>query len=184
MRVCTEGEKDARAAGDICSTSPQIVCTRLSQWSAGTFTFCSEFNQQRRLPLIPSCTDTTYTWFYYLKYGTTKAVETYNSLGRLLNMLCRHTETHPTHTHTEQMQAALQRRSIAGHLKWTTKRTRLNIQSLCHSLIFTMNILFLYCASLQLYKCMMGNMNIPHEKSEANMLIKKQSLQGLGWEHC
>jgi hypothetical protein len=38
----TEGEKDARAAGDIWSTSPAIVRTRWSQWSAGTFTFCSE----------------------------------------------------------------------------------------------------------------------------------------------
>lgn len=158
-----------------------------------------------RLALLPSALDSTskgdYLWYLLVKtlhaldfiiwnmaqstQSKTK-VQNHNSLGRLLNMLCRHAQTHPTHTytHTQKMQAALQRRSIAGHLKRTTKRTQLNIQCLCHSLIFTMIIIFLCCASLQLYNCMMGNMNIRHEKFVANNLIKKNPLQGLGWEHC
>ena len=135
-----------------------------------------------RLAPLPSALDSTskgdYLWYLLVQtlhalhfiiwnmarptQSTTK-VQNQNSLGRVLNMLCRHTQTHP-HTHTEQMQAALQRRSIAGHLKRTTKRTQLNIQCLCHSLIFTMNIISLCCASLQLYNCMTwNNVHTPRE---------------------
>ncbi len=40
-KTFTEGDKEAREVAEILSTSAQYVRTRTSQWSAGTFTFCS-----------------------------------------------------------------------------------------------------------------------------------------------